>query len=188
MDENQKTALSPGHPFNEERVLRIPRSVNIVRNVKRIGTWNIQNMYQSGKTANIIQEIKRFNIDILGCSDVRWSNSGKTVIEEHYIYYSVDDTTLNRNGVAIIIKKYIAEAPVGFTFMTDRAALLKINSRSTYMNIIQVYAPTTESTEAEIEDFDQTLDGALKLTTKKARSRYKYCHERLQRQKGTKPS
>lgn len=56
------------------------------------------------------------------------------------------------------------EAVVGFTVMSDRVALLKINSRSTYMNIIQFYVPRTESTEAEIEDFYQTLEVALKLS------------------------
>ena len=165
-EKQRETALSPGHPLNGERVLRIPRSANNVPNLKKIGTWNIRSMYQSGKAANIIQEMKRLNIDILGCSEVRWPNSGKTIMDEYHIYYSGDDTARNRNGVAIIIKREIAKAVIGFTPMSDRVALLKIKSGPSHTNIIQVYAPTAESTEEEIERFYQTLEDSLKLTKK----------------------
>lgn len=165
MAENPKqTALSPGQPLNGERVLRIPRSANNVPKVKKIGTWNIRSMYQAGKAANIIQEMTRLNIDILGCSEVRWPNSGIQIIGEHHIYYSGDDTTRNRNGVAMIVKREIAKAVIGFTPISDRVMLLKINSSPSNINIIQVYAPTSESTEEEIENFYQTLENSLKLT------------------------
>lgn len=65
--QNQATALSPGHPLNGERVLRIPRSSSDVLKIhkeKRIGTWNVQSMYQPGKAANIVKEMKRLQIDI----------------------------------------------------------------------------------------------------------------------------
>ncbi|CAG9827602.1 unnamed protein product [Diabrotica balteata] len=135
----KQTALSPEHPLSGKRVLRIPRSANNVPKVKRIGTWNIRSMYQAGKAGNTIQEMTRLNIDILGCSEVRWPNSGIRILNEHYIYYSGDDTTSHRNDIAIIVKREIAKA---------------------------VYAPTSESIEEEIENFYQTLEHSLKLSKK----------------------
>lgn len=37
---------------------------------------------------NVIQQMKRFDIGILGCSEVRWPNSEERIIGNHRIYYS----------------------------------------------------------------------------------------------------
>lgn len=56
-------------------VLRIFRSAAIKiekeLNIKRIGTWNVRSMYEGGKVHNVIKEMKRLNISILGISEMR---------------------------------------------------------------------------------------------------------------------
>lgn len=54
---------------------------------------NVQSMYQGGKAANVIQEMKRPNMDIFGCRQVRWLNSGHYSIDQHHLYYSRDSTS-----------------------------------------------------------------------------------------------
>ena len=68
-----------------------------------IGTWNVRSMNQ-GKLEVIKQEMARVNIHILGISELRWTGMGGFNSDNHYIYYSGQES-LRRNGVAIIVNK-----------------------------------------------------------------------------------
>ena len=50
------------------------------------------------------QEVARVNIDILGISKLKRTGMGEFNSDDHYIYYSGQES-LRRNGVAIIVKK-----------------------------------------------------------------------------------
>ena len=50
------------------------------------------------------QEMVRVNIDILGISELKWTGMGEFNSDDHYIYYSGQES-LRRNGVAIIVNK-----------------------------------------------------------------------------------
>ena len=70
-----------------------------------IGTWNVKPMNQ-GKLEVIKQETARVNVDILGISELKWTGMGKFNSDDHYIYYSGQES-LRRNGVTIIVNKRI---------------------------------------------------------------------------------
>ena len=46
----------------------------------------------------------RVNIDILGKSDIKWTDMGEFNSDDHYVYYCGQEP-LRRNGVAIIVNK-----------------------------------------------------------------------------------
>ena len=52
----------------------------------------------------IKQEMERVNIDILRTSKLKWTGMGEFNSDDHYIYYSGQET-FRRNGVALIGKK-----------------------------------------------------------------------------------
>ena len=52
-----------------------------------------------GKLEVVKQEMARVNIDILGISELRWTEMGEFKSEDHYIYYCGQES-LRRNGVA----------------------------------------------------------------------------------------
>ena len=68
-----------------------------------IGTWNVRSMNQ-GKLEVVKQKIARVNIDILGISKLKWTGMGEFTSDDHYIYYSGQES-LRRNGVAIMVNK-----------------------------------------------------------------------------------
>lgn len=43
----------------------------------RIGTWNTRKMYEAGRTRQVEDAIKRYNICLLGLSEIRWLQSGQ---------------------------------------------------------------------------------------------------------------
>ena len=51
-----------------------------------IGTWNVRSMNQ-GKLEVDKQEMARVNIDILGISKLKWTETGEFDSDDHYIYY-----------------------------------------------------------------------------------------------------
>ena len=66
-----------------------------------IGTWNVTSMNQ-GKLKVVRQEMERVNIDILGISELNWTQMGELNSDNHYIYYGGQES-LRRIGVAIIV-------------------------------------------------------------------------------------
>ena len=70
-----------------------------------IGPWNVRSMNQ-GKLEVVKQEMARVNDDILGIRELKWTRMGKFNSEDHYIYYSGQES-LRRNGVAIMVNKKV---------------------------------------------------------------------------------
>ena len=52
------------------------------------------------------QEMARVNVDTLGISELKWTGMGEFNSDDHYIYYSGQES-LRRNGVAIIVNESI---------------------------------------------------------------------------------
>ena len=72
-----------------------------------IGTWNVQTMYITSKTAQIVKEMKNYQLDILGISECRWTGSGKMNTnnekgESYTIIHSGQEDTPHW-GVALIM-------------------------------------------------------------------------------------
>ena len=57
-----------------------------------------------GKLEVAKQEMARVNVDILGISKLKWTGMDEVNSDDHYIYYSGQES-LRRNGVAIIVNK-----------------------------------------------------------------------------------
>ena len=69
------------------------------------GTWNVRSMNQ-GKLEVVKQEMARVNTDILGISELKWTGTGEFNSDDHYIYYSGQES-LRRNRVAIIVSERV---------------------------------------------------------------------------------
>ena len=50
------------------------------------------------------KEMARVNVDILGISELKWTEMCKFNSDDHYIYYCGQES-LQRNGVAIMVNK-----------------------------------------------------------------------------------
>ena len=57
----------------------------------------------------IKQETARLNIDILGISELKWTEMGEFSSDDHYIYYC-EQESLRRNEVAFIVNEKVKNA------------------------------------------------------------------------------
>ena len=85
---------------------------------------------------------------------------------DHYIYYCGQES-LRRNGVAIIVNKRAQNAVLGCNLKNDRMISVRFQGKPFNITVIQVYAPTSNVEEAEVEQFYEDLQDLLELTHKK---------------------
>ena len=94
----------------------------------------------------------RVNVDILGISELKWTGMGEFNSDDHYIYYCGQES-LRRNGAAIMVNKRVQNAVLGCNIKNDRMISVHFQSKSFNITVIQVYAPTSNAEEAEVEWF-----------------------------------
>ena len=70
--------------------------------------------------------------------------------DEHYIYYC-EQESLRRNGVAVMVNKRVQNAVLGCNLKNDRMISVHFQGKPFNITVIQVYAPTRNIEEAEVE-------------------------------------
>ena len=103
---------------------------------------------------------------ILGISELKWTGMSEFNSDDHYIYYCVQEF-LRRNGVAIIVNKRVWNAILGCDLKNDRMISVRFQGKLFNITVIQVYAPTSNAEEAEVERFYEDLQDLVELTPKK---------------------
>ena len=86
--------------------------------------------------------------------------------DDHYIYYCGKES-FRRNGVAIIVNKRVRNAALGCNLKNDRMISLRFQGKPFNITVTQVYAPTSNAEEAEVEWFYEDLPDLLELTPQK---------------------
>ena len=79
-----------------------------------------------GKLEVVKQEMARVKVDILGISELKWTEIDEYNSDDHYIYYCGQES-LRRNGVAIMVNK----SPKCSTWMQKRQNDLCSSPRQT---------------------------------------------------------
>ena len=91
---------------------------------------------------------------------------GKFNSDDHYIYYCGQEF-LRRNGVALIANKRVWNAVLGCNLKNDRMNSICFQTKQFSITVIQVYAPTSNAKEAEVEWFYEDVQDLLQITPKK---------------------
>ena len=90
---------------------------------------------------------------------------GECNSDDHCIYYCGQES-LRRNGVAIMVNKRVQKAVLGCNLKNDRMISVHFQGKPFNITVIQVYTPTINAEEAEVERFYEDLQDFLELTPK----------------------
>ena len=118
------------------------------------------------KLKAVKQEMARVNIDILAIGELKWTGMGEFNSIEHCIYYCGQES-LRRSGIAIIVKKGVRNAVLGWKLKNDRMISVHFKGKPFNIMVIQVYTPTSNAEEAEVKWSYEDLQDLLELTPKK---------------------
>ena len=90
------------------------------------------------------------NIDILGISELKWTGMGEFNSDDHYIYYCRQES-IRRNGAGIMVNKRVRNAVLGYNLNNNRMISVHFQGKPFNITVIHVYAPTSNTEEAEVE-------------------------------------
>ena len=105
-----------------------------------------------GKLEVVKQEMARQKVNILGISELKWTGMGEFTSDDHYIYYGGQES-IRRNGVFIMVNKRVQNAVAGCNLKNYRMISVRFQGKPFNITVIQVYAPTSNAEEAEVERF-----------------------------------
>ena len=103
-----------------------------------------------GKLEVVKRKMARVDIDILGTRELKWTGMGEFNSDDHYIYYCGQES-LGRKGVAIIVNKRVQTTVCGRNLKNDRMISVCFQGKPFNTTVIQVYTPTTDVEEAEVD-------------------------------------
>ena len=119
-----------------------------------------------GKLEVVKQEIARVNVNILGIRELNRTGMGEFNSADPCVYYCGQES-LRGHGVAIIVNKRVRNAVLGCNLKNNRMISVRFQGKPFNITVIQVYAPTSNAEEAEVEQFYEDLQDLLELTPKK---------------------
>ena len=97
---------------------------------------------------------------------------GELNSDDHYIYYCGQES-LRRNGVAIMVNRRVQNAVPGCNLKNDRMISLRFQGKPFSIIVIQVYTPTSNAEEAEVEQFYEDPQDLLTNTQKRCPFHYR---------------
>jgi len=136
----------------------------------KIGTWNVRGLNKPGKLENVLQEMCRMELDILGIAETFWDGSDvfETTLShptsKYKVLYSGGDK--KRKGVAVVSRGVAAEAIQSFQMVSERIICVKIRAKPVDLIVIQTYAPTSDAAQAEVDEFYHQIDDVVKTQKK----------------------
>ena len=119
-----------------------------------------------GKLEVVKQEMATVNVDILGIRKLKWTGMGEFNSDDHYICHCGQES-LRRNGVAIMVNQRVRNAVLRCNLKNDRMISVHFQGKPFNITVTQVYAPTSNAEEAQVEWFYEDLQDLLELTPKK---------------------
>lgn len=71
------------------------------------GTWNVRSLYKTGALRALLQEIDKYNIDLIALQETRWIGNAIYDYKGHTVIYSGKENGQHEFGTAFIINKNI---------------------------------------------------------------------------------
>lgn len=90
---------------------------------------------------------------IVVISETHWTGQGHFVTNNGNIVYFSGNENQSRNGIAVWINKCDRNAIKEYRAVNNHIQVVRLESKPTNINIIQIYAPTGEADGPEIEAF-----------------------------------
>uniref|UniRef100_A0A8D8RKC5 Craniofacial development protein 2 n=1 Tax=Cacopsylla melanoneura TaxID=428564 RepID=A0A8D8RKC5_9HEMI len=145
-------SLPIGSPGETVMSLPLPERDGRKESRIKIGTWNVKTMAKPGKIYNATKEMRRLKVHIMGISEMRWPGTGVMDIDEHKVYYSGTQNDTHEYGVGFIVHKSFSQKIKNFIPVSERIIVIQIEAKPVNINLIQIYAPTFDHPDSEVEE------------------------------------
>ena len=109
-------------------------------------------MYDTGKTAQVTNEMRRNRLHILRISKCRWTCTGyyKTQTGETTLYSGNNDDQ-HHGGVVLILRKGLRNYLMEWKPVSERLLYARFKRKQVNMSILQCYTPRNNAEDEEKE-------------------------------------
>ena len=127
--------------------------------VTSFATWNVRTLNGDYHLEQLITEMSKFNIDMIGVSETHWTRETEEAFEHdnYVIIHSCRDDNIRRQGVAMVIEKTFASAMTSYDCYTERLMSVTFDTADGALTIFQIYAPDSSYTDETSEEFYDLL-------------------------------
>jgi len=110
----------------------------------KIATWNLLSLYRTGTCQNLVKVLRTYGVKVAALQGIRWKGTGQIRVNDYEIYFSgmVDRHSY---GCGFAVHKPLVPHIKEFRPVSERIAVLRINSRPIDLILICVHAPTDTS-------------------------------------------
>ena len=137
------------------------------RNDITIGTWNVRTLRAAGKLKELTHEMERYRWNLLEIVEMRWKSFSETSTEAgHKVYFS-GKKDKHEHGVGCLVHKDIENTTMGCLLISSRLITIRLKATPFKTTVIQVYAPTSDYDDSEVEDFYGQLQEVIEKAPKK---------------------
>ncbi|KAL1446126.1 hypothetical protein WDU94_014018 [Cyamophila willieti] len=126
----------------------------------KIATWNVNTMNKEGKLENLVREMKKNNIDLMGLGEVRWIGEGELIVDEYKMVYKGGEKK-KEFGVGFIYKQSLDKNVIKIIPKSDRVIAMKMTSDPVDTLIIQVYMPTSNATDDFVDEIYKQIEEVI---------------------------
>ena len=153
MDGSSTVHMMTSMGESRKEAQRLMKSFVKPKTIAYVGCWNVRTMMTTGKTAQISREMKRYHIDVLGLSEIRWTGTGRMKLADENLLLFAGEENDHQKGVGIMISKDTQKSLMEWNPISSRIITARFYSRFRRTTIIQTYAPTNEAAEEDKDEF-----------------------------------
>lgn len=127
------------------------------------GTWNVRTLFAAGRLELLERELDRYKWNVIGIVETRWTGFGEVVTPDgHKIWFSgEDESAKHERGVGLLVHKDAVRSVLECTPVNSRMMTMRLSAQPFDITIVQVYAPTSASSEEELDEFYEQLSTLL---------------------------
>lgn len=129
----------------------------------KICTINARTLRTDEKLLELEHELQDINWDIVGICETKRKGENLVKLESGNTFYCRGMDNASKHGVGFLIKNHIADRVISYTSINERIAKLRIQlSKMQTLQVIQVYAPTSQYSDEEIDEFYEEITKLMK--------------------------
>lgn len=148
-------------PFTKHGMRRNSSTINL-------GTWNVRTLKKVGHWEMLLEETRRFDVDILGLCETHLTGKDTIINKDDYtVLLSNRKDGISREGVGLLISQPLLQCLESYEAVSPRMITARFKMKDCILNVIQVYAPTSAHSEEESDEFYDALQLHIQKCHKK---------------------
>ncbi|CAI6358159.1 unnamed protein product [Macrosiphum euphorbiae] len=106
----------------------------------------------------VTDQIQKYKLPVVALQEVRWPGSGSVKSENYTIFYSGSTDGRHERGVGSMVNDIVLPHVKGFTPVSDRLCVLKLEENFWDIIVVNCYAPTEEGNNDIKNEFYEELE------------------------------